>query len=1108
MRTRQSHHRSPSIRSAARPAAWTALLGLLLGLLVPQPAAADGGNLVANSSFESFDGDGPTDWGTWNPAGEASFTQVEGRDGSAAAQIRTETTGSRGFLVQGITFPEGTEHLELSFWQEKSEMEGTGRAALRVTFAGHDAQFFGEDAAPSWRQIRTVLEVPEGATELRIEPMVDFLAGEMRVDDVFIGVSDGAVRHVVNGGFEQFEGDLPDDWTSWNPAGSGSITRVEGRTGDHAARITTDTTGSRLALVQDVELPAGGGPYELTFHSDIPEISGSGRAGIRADVVDGSGGSTFLGRSTPTDGWERTSGIISVPEDATTVRLHVFNDSVQAVMDVDDITLTAADSDATLHTSVTGTGDVGLNWSAPDDAEVAEFVVHRAEGAEEPATDGEDRLRRTDGAVTQAADPAWTAGVEYTYVITGHDADGEVVWQSSSATTTAPSRDATAAAYVSSASTEDGVHLGWRAPADSSLPLSVVGAEAPLTQESAASAQALAQDLEAFGGTGADGAAHVGLVDAEGVLLATAETASLEHPRIGLDDEVLAKIDRIIAEPGTPQEHWEMIRARVDAGMEDFGSSADRYAREAAFVYQVTQDESYADRAFDGFVAAAEATPFGEEQELNTANPVSQLALTYDWAYPAWDEEQRAHALAYFERTSAFFEFVEHPNLTLPDKASNWVGVVFGAELAQHLAVRGDGDYGHRAERIGQVLDQLTKHLESAHTDEGWFQEGLEYLDYTNMISTPGILGSFDAGIDALRDQWHRPDTTDLLIRSISFQESPNARLQWGVANGDGAISFPLYLQRAEEGELGTLVEMFERTQGHRAEEAWYSPAFGIQALIDWPEELAAEDAYDPDLVLPAILDEEAGAATFRNRVVDENDVLVQLNNRNHNHLGWSGFDTFGISLISHDTVWASQPGRDQQNADGYSRVLVDGDPTQTVGEGVTLDQEAYAGQGGGRVLFDGAGNLEVETATREAVVDMTSRGQVDTILAIHDVLGDGQEREWTWQLAPQDGVSIETEVSGEDQLFTVKNGQNWLRGWVVGGAEAEITTDDGVLAVAQAGQEAEFKIILAVGSGEAPVKAQINGDRVRLCGKLFDFSDLSSYSPCANGSDTCGEDG
>ncbi|BBE24565.1 hypothetical protein MN0502_34480 (plasmid) [Arthrobacter sp. MN05-02] len=1097
-RANRRKNMKPPLKRLRRLVAALTVVALSASLASPSAMAANP-NLITNASFEVFGPSGPTSWGTWTPSGTATYTKVPGRDGSGAVQIATATSTSRAFLTQDTALPAAAKKLRLTFWQKKEGLTGAGKAGIRVTFPGAPTQFYGIDAAPSWREVTAHVDVPAGATTVRVEPMVDTMQGSMQLDDVDLSVYDGASNLTSNGGFEAFAATTPDAWSRWNAAGTGTVSRTDGYAGTNALRISTDTASSRLALTQDITFPPGGGTFKAEFFSRIASMSGTGRAGLRIDVLDGGGGSSFIGRNTPTSGWQKSTGLFTVPPAASRIRVHAFNDAVQGTMDIDEIQISPSTVTAGLSTATTEAGDIGLNWTvAAPTGTPASFDIHRAAAGSVLTTDASTRIRTVPASLLQATDGEWVPSTEYKYVVIARDAAGTEVARTNESSILSPTADTTATSYLSVTSEDTASHLGWRAAGNAALPLRVVAHTEAITAANVSSAHTAATDLVRFGGTTMqEAASHFALVDANGALLATASRAGSMHPRIGLNPQVLAKINRLIGVPGTPQDAWNTIKTRVDAGMAAFGSSADRYAREAAFVYQVTGDARYAAIAYDAFAASAAATPFTAKQELDTANTVSQLALTYDWAYNGWTEVQRASAVEYFQRTAVFFEFAKHPNIILPDKASNWVGVVRGAELAQHLAVRGDAGYGMRETRIGTLLDQLRQHLEAAHTEHGWFQEGLEYLDYTQMMSMPGIRGSLDVGIDALEHAWMAPDTANLLLHTVSLRE-PNNRLQWGVAGANNSTAWPLYLGQAKPGELAPMLEIFERVNGHRATSKFYSPGFITQGLIDWPESIPAGQEYDPAKVYPAILDDEAGSYSFRNRIVNSDDVLVQLNNRNHSHLGWAGEDTFGISMISHDANWATQPGKSSTAANKYSRVLVDNNPAQAEGNGRTLTSRTYEGQGGGYVSLDGSANFQIASATREAAVDLTDHGDADALLAFHDRFTDTSSHTWAWQLAPEPGVTVNYETTGTTLQFTFRQGESWLRGWLQNAQGATAAFTNGSFRITRSGTSAEFDVVLAVGKGSSIPTAVTEGSKIAVSGATIDMANLNTYQPGA----------
>lgn len=751
------------------------------------------------------------------------------------------------------------------------------------------------------------------------------------------------------------------------------------------------------------------------------------------------------------------------------------------------------DEPMALRTGSTATGDISLRWSPPDD--VARFDIYRAPtGSATP-----DRpWRSVPGTVEAVADVTWTPRAVYRYQVVARDPDGVVLGTTSPIRVRAPARDTTTSSYVSLTRLRDGTtRAAWRIEESATGPLTLRLARGePPGRTPAGTVTVEAGTVH--GGVVVDGRPTTAtLVDGDGRVLATASAAAgLQHPRIGLDDDTVAKIKRVVARPGTPREAWAALTARVGKGPGRSWAGPGRWAREAAFLHVVTGDRHYAEIAYEGFAAAAEELPLDDEVALRTANAVAQLALVYDWASTGWTPGQRATALRTFERTAAYFELLDHPNLVSPDKGSNWVAVVRGAELAQHLAARGDGGYGMRGARIGQLLADLRTHYAHAYSDDGWYQEGLNYSDYESMVAMSGVRASFDAGIDALKDEWYRPDVVGLLLHSVSFRDAPNARLQWGVGTTSSFTALPLYFDRATSpGQLARLVDLFERTDGHRSDDPWYSPGYTTQTLIDWPE--VSPDVAGRPPTLPAVLDHEAGSYTFRNRLANEDDVLVNLLSRNSSHLGWSGNDAFAVSMISHGTTWAGQPAKDLAERRRYSRVLVDDTTTQVTGGGSTRAARRYADQGGGYVEMSAPAAMSVDEAVRHAVVDMTDRGPADTVLAFRDHFADAVVHDWTWQLAPQPGVRARVEkVRGDVTQFTLRNGDSWLRAWLLNTGHARATFSDGALQITRRGRQAGFAVVLAVGSdGELP-SFESSGLRVRVADARLDLSDLGSYAP------------
>ncbi|GAB4050684.1 hypothetical protein [Catellatospora paridis] len=484
---------------------------------------------------------------------------------------------------------------------------------------------------------------------------------------------------------------------------------------------------------------------------------------------------------------------------------------------------------------------------------------------------------------------------------------------------------------------------------------------------------------------------------------------------------------------------------------------------------------------------------------MESANCIARLAQIYDWSYPAWSEAQRAQAIEAFQRAQAFFEVGHHPNIDLPDRASNWVAVIRGAELAMQLAVRGDGGFGLQERRIAGLVDQLRQHLDTAYADTGWDQEGLDYLSYGLTIAVPGIIGSLDAGIGALDASWHRPQFANLLMHSMSAAPGQQ-RLQWGVGVANGTVAAaPLFFTNTPSAQLPAYLWHYERTVGRLAPVPRVGGSQDLSAILYWPVGVREQD---PDLgpaeVTAPLYDDHAGAYQFRSRHSDADDVLVGLQNRNAHHLGWNGTDTFGLGLIGHGTAWARQPAKDYAKLELFSKPLVDGKVEPAVGRGVTLASRCYPGQHGGFLSLDGSGNYQLATARRDVAVDLRPVGGADTVLALHDTFADARSHAYAWQLSPEPGVQISHGATENGAAtFLLTKGDAYLKGWVVGGEAITFATVNGALQVRQEGTAADFRIVLAVGAGTPPV-ATTEGHLLTLGTTRYDLDDLAAFTPAA----------
>jgi hypothetical protein len=102
----------------------------------------------------------------------------------------------------------------------------------------------------------------------------------------------------------------------------------------------------------------------------------------------------------------------------------------------------------------------------------------------------------------------------------------------------------------------------------------------------------------------------------------------------------------------------------------------------------------------------------------------------------------------------------------------------------------------------------------------------------------------------------------------------------------------------------------------------------------------------------------------------------------------------------------------------------------------------------------------------------MITRGNIDTIIAIHDQFLDTTSHFWHWQLSP-DPAETNITLGYENNLSTfILHGRNgsWLKGWLYNDQDATYNNTKDVLRIIKSGVNANFKIVMALGMGSIPV--------------------------------------
>ncbi|MDY7013385.1 MAG: Calx-beta domain-containing protein, partial [Cyanobacteriota bacterium] len=238
--------------------------------------------------------------------------------------------------------------------------------------------------------------------------------------------------------------------------------------------------------------------------------------------------------------------------------------------------------------------------------------------------------------------------------------------------------------------------------------------------------------------------------------------AQSPSPRLFLDT---AKIDELKAaievEGSHHQATFQAIKARVDQndwrvydenpndGNHNYARSW--LAREAALMYLLTDDTSYAQIAYDTlYDVHNNPDPDNRLPEsgygLARAMVGMGFAIAYDWAKTGWTQQQQDYIRSQMTVALDAWPSYTHSNLNAP-WGSNWVAVSRSAELVMMLAAE---EEGNRTGRYDELKSQLQQHIEVAYGSTGWTQEGNGYLAYSGGFLLPAIYALQSVGDTSL----------------------------------------------------------------------------------------------------------------------------------------------------------------------------------------------------------------------------------------------------------------------------------------------------------------------------------------------------------------------
>ncbi|MBO1031869.1 hypothetical protein IPV09_11040 [Tessaracoccus sp. SD287] len=916
---------------------------------------------------------------------------------------------------------------------------------------------------------------------------------------------------ITNGSFASIAGTgLPTGWSAWNPTGDATtvLEPTAGPQGGPAVRISanpgTDTT-DRSAIVQRIAV-SDATPRTLTLSASMKAegLSATNWTSLRLQARNAANATTvavmYVGRDTGSYDWRKVSQTIELPLGTTTVMVEPMLDRSGGTVWFSNVSLKPSSAVGNVQASVTAAGVTELGWSFTG-LDPHHYAIFRADGDADPTLDV-DHLVGTAWAATWA-DTATRPGQDYTYVVRALDANGKTLADSDPVTVRTPASFTSPQANTVITAVQIGqdIRAGWTlgADVDPGTPLSVWVSHKPMDSPQPPAQRVAEVAPEQTSVTlirphHLNQQVYVHLV-ADGRILASSRVGNSTHPRTVLTTEVLRGIRQNLDQEPTITGAWQDVKKRLDTDTYGAGTANALYkAREAAFVFQVTGEQKYAEIAYEAALdGSAHVVAYEVNMGLELGRAMLLLGPIYDWAYPGWTDQQRATVRQLIMKGSDLLSTYHHDALDNVEKTSNWIAVARTTELAALMAIRGDGEAGLYEGRIAFLTDQVMQHLAQGYTANGYTQEGWDYLHYAGLYMLPSAYAAMDAGMIDLLPHLQRPQWWNVALHTLSARPTLNMA-QWGVGternqtHGIMPLLMPLTPADAQPGLRWT----YEVTRGAKAPTPLWDGTQSLLTVVYWQPGHSSPDKLKAPAAHTAILDDVPGSYWFRSGYTGADDVLATVNNRNTQHKGWSGSETFGLSLQGLDTTWAVM-GAKSTNPLMFSKPLVDGKletrgQYETVrGEGVTLASKAYAGQGGGYLHLDGSKNFEVATATREAVVDLGNPA-AKAVLAFNDTFGDDSSHRWDWQLRPEAGVAIT--IAADGRTFTFRRSDQTMTGVILGSGYT-VANLGGTLRISATGTSAQFRVLLAVGATDVVVQ---DDHTVRVGEVAYDLNRLGAF--------------
>jgi hypothetical protein len=342
-------------------------------------------------------------------------------------------------------------------------------------------------------------------------------------------------------------------------------------------------------------------------------------------------------------------------------------------------------------------------------------------------------------------------------------------------------------------------------------------------------------------------------------------------------------------------------------------------ALKQAQMYIVTGEQEWAEKSFQTLKHVIHDTVYFNDPVSRGLTRATQLfcaAQCYDFCYNSWTQDQRK------EVNEKLFQTILTVNSNMGFSAnyaleSNWNGVRWGSALLAALVyddMEGRSGKNPALPFVWDIQKRLKDHISANIFPGGWSAESISYHVYNWSFIAPALAALQNSSGNpvfsletyaphALRTIWGWSTST------VSIQHPSGKGIQPDLSDDDPqanymltALAFRLY----PEEQIPAIKWMHDylidinQTDDDRG--------YLFYSVCWYPQRIPAENPLKQGWL--TFNDESYGVSIWRNRFLDENDVVVAFNAPLKRVSGHKGPDNLSFRVIGNGNIWVTGAGR------------------------------------------------------------------------------------------------------------------------------------------------------------------------------------------------------